>query len=93
MMPYGRIQPKENTMRVQEKFLLLILFTTAWIGLWIVGPEDPGSVYTNYEKAFFVAVLIGCFIQAVRVWSQFIQQRDAERLKKVLKRRDARPNQ
>jgi len=77
-------------MKPREKLILLTIFTAAWLGLWATGPETPGDKYSPWEFAIFVIVLTGCFIQAVRYWSQLIQQRDAERLKKVLKRRDAR---
>ena len=78
-------------MKPREKLILLTLFTAAWLGLWATGPETPGDNYTSWEIALFGGVLIGCFIQAVRFWSQLIQRRDADRLKKVLKRHDARP--
>jgi hypothetical protein len=80
-------------MKPIEKQIMLAIFTAAWIGLWMTGPEDPGAEYETWHFVLFAVVLIGCFIQAVRFWSQHIQYRDAERLKKVLKRRDARPNQ
>ena len=78
-------------MKPREKLILLTVFTAAWLGLWATGPETPGDKYNQWEIGLFAVVLVGCFIQAVRFWSQLIQRRDAERLKKVLKRRDARP--
>ena len=77
-------------MKPMEKLGCLTVLTAAWIGLWMTGPENPEDTYQPWHVAVFAIVLIGCFIQAVRYWSQHIQQRDAERLKKVLKRRDAR---
>ena len=79
-------------MKPIEKLGMLTVFTAAWIGLWMTGPENPGDTYEPWHVAVFALVLIFCFIQAVRYWSQHIQQRDAARLKKVLKRRDARPS-
>ena len=78
-------------MKPHEKLIMLTAFTVAWIGLWATGPETPGNKYSTVEVAMFTAVLIACFIFAVRFWSQHIQRRDAERLKKILGRRDARP--
>ena len=78
-------------MKPHEKLMMLTGFTVAWIGLWATGPETPGDKYSSFDVAVFAAGLIACFILAVRFWSQHIQRRDAERLKKVLRRRDARP--
>jgi len=79
-------------MKPKEKLILNGLFMFAWIGLWLTGPENPDNKYTDWQIAIFIAVLVGCFISAVRSWSQLIQQRDAERLKEILKRRDRRTN-
>ena len=79
-------------MKPTEKLILNGLFMFAWIGLWLTGPETPGTPYTGWQLAVFAIVLIACFISAVRSWSQLIQQRDAERLNEILKRRDRRTN-
>ena len=79
-------------MKPLEKLGCLTVITAAWIGLWMTGPENPQDKFTSFDVAVFAIFLVFCFIQAIRYWSQHIQQRDAERLKKVLKRRDARTN-
>ena len=77
-------------MKPREKLLLTALFTIGWIGLWLIGPEDPTKTYSDLDLGIFAAVLIAAFIFAVRSWSQLIQQRDAERLKRIMERRDRR---
>ena len=77
-------------MKPIEKIWMLAVGTAAWIGLWMTGPENPEEKYSTWELAVFAIVLVVCFVQFVRYSSQHIQQRDADRLKKVLKRRDAR---
>ena len=78
-------------MKPREKLIMLTVFTVAWIGLWMSGKEDPSEKYVSWEIAVFAFTLVICFVQFVRYSSQHIQQRDADRLKKVLQRRDARP--
>lgn len=77
-------------MKPIEKLWMLAVCTAAWIGLWMTGPENPEEKYSTWELAVFAGVLVFCFIQSVRYWSQHVQQRDADKLKEVLKRRDAR---
>jgi O-antigen/teichoic acid export membrane protein len=79
-------------MKPKEKLILIGLFMFAWIGLWMTGPENPDNKYTEWQIAVFIAVLVIGFVATVRAWSQHIQQRDADRLKEILKRRDRRPN-
>jgi hypothetical protein len=79
-------------MKPMEKIWMLAVCTAAWIGLWMTGPENPEEKYSSWEITVFAGVLVFCFVQFVRYSSQHIQQRDADRLKKVLKRRDARTN-
>lgn len=79
-------------MKPKEKLILNGLFMFAWIGLWLTGPENPNNEYTGWQLAIFAIVLIAGFISAVRSWSQLIQQRDADRLTEILKRRDRRTN-
>jgi len=77
-------------MKPREKMVLLTLFVGCWIGLWWTGPEEPGTKSETWELAVFATVLVVCFVQYVRFSAQQLRERDAERLKKVLKRRDAR---
>lgn len=79
-------------MKPKEKLILNGLFMFAWIGLWLTGPENPDNKYTDWQIAIFIAVLVTGFVSAVRSWSQLIQQRDADRLNEILKRRDRRTN-
>jgi hypothetical protein len=79
-------------MKPKEKLILNGLFMVAWIGLWLTGPENPDNKYTDWQIAIFIAVLVLGFVSAVRSWSQLIQQRDADRLNEILKRRDRRTN-
>jgi hypothetical protein len=58
----------------------------------MTGPENPEEKYSAWELAIFATVLVICFVQFVRYSSQHVQQRDRDRLKKVLGRRDARTN-
>jgi cation transport ATPase len=75
-------------MKPQHKLWILTVFTGAWIGLWMTGPENPGDNYSTFDVYLFGAVLIICFIQSVRYWSQYFQQRDADKLQQLLKRHD-----
>lgn len=79
-------------MKAIEKLWMLAVCTAAWIGLWFIGPENPEDTYTTWELAVFAAVLVFCFWKAVQLWSRHYQEKNAERLKEVLKRRDARTN-
>ena len=77
-------------MKPKDKLWMLLVFTGAWIAMWMMGPENPGDKYETWELVVFAAVLILCFWKSVSLYSRHVQQRDADRLKKVLKRRDAR---
>lgn len=79
-------------MKPKEKLILNGLFMFAWIGLWLTGSENPDNKYSDWQIAIFIAVLVIGFVSAVRSWSQLIQQRDADRLTEILKRRDRRTN-
>ena len=79
-------------MKPRDKMVLLTVFVGCWIGLWWTGPEEPGTKYEPWELGMFAAVLVFCFVQYVRISTQHIRERDADRLKKVLQRRDARNN-
>jgi len=75
-------------MKPIHKLWILLGFTAAWIGLWMTGPENPDDTYAPWELALFAVVLVICFGQAVRIWSQHFQQRDADKIQEMLKRRD-----
>ena len=79
-------------MKPKESTLLSLAFIAAWTGLWLTGPENPGDTYGRGDWMFFWAGIIGAIIWTVRSYSRYVQERDAAKLKKVLKRRDARPN-
>jgi hypothetical protein len=75
-------------MKVQHKLWILLGFTALWIGLWMTGPENPDDSYAIWELYVFGIVLVACFVQAVRLSSQYVQQRDADKIRELLKRRD-----
>jgi hypothetical protein len=75
-------------MKPTHKLWILTGFTAAWIGLWMTGPENPDDTYSMWELYLFAAVLVFCFVQFVRISSQHFQQRDADKLRELLKRRD-----
>jgi hypothetical protein len=79
-------------MKPSEKLLLNGMFMFAWIGLWLIGPENPDTPYTGWQLAIFAVVLVAGFVSAVRSWTQLLQQRHADRLKEILERRDRRTN-
>ena len=77
-------------MKAREKLIMLTVFTAAWIGLWMSGKEDPSEKYVTWEIAVFAFTLVVCFVQFVRYSSQHIQERDRDKLRKLLRNRDAR---
>lgn len=77
-------------MKAREKLIMLTVFTAAWIGLWMSGKEDPSDKYMTWEIAVFAFTLVVCFVQFVRYSSQHIQERDRDKLRKLLRNRDAR---
>lgn len=79
-------------MTKREKLILNGLFLFAWIGLFLTGPEEPFDSYTDFQIVFGLGVVVLSVISTVRAWSKLIQERDAERLKHILERRDRRTN-
>ena len=79
-------------MKPREKLLLNGMFLFAWIGLWLIGPENPDNTYADWEIAICLSVVVLSFVLTVRAWTQLIRERDAERLKRILERRDRRTN-
>jgi len=79
-------------MKPKETLILSTLFIGAWIGLWLTGPENPSDTYTTIDWGIFWVGIIATVVLAIRSYSKFVQQRDAELVKKAMKRRDARPN-
>jgi len=77
-------------MKAREKLIMLTVFTAAWIGLWMSGKEDPSEKYVTWEIAVFAFTLVVCFVQFVRYSSQHVQERDRDKLRKLLRNRDAR---
>lgn len=77
-------------MKAREKLIMLTVFTAAWIGLWMSGKEDPSEKYVTWEIAVFAFTLVVCFVQFVRYSSQYVQERDRDKLRKLLRNRDAR---
>ena len=79
-------------LKPREKLLLLGMCTFAWVGLFMTGPENPDDKYGPFAIGMFAAGLVWAFVYAIHCWSQYIQERDADKLKELLKRRDNRPN-
>ena len=77
-------------MKPREKLILNGMFLFAWIGLWLIGPENPDNTYSDWEIAICLSVVVLSFVFAVRAWTQLIRERDADRLKHILERRDRR---
>ena len=79
-------------MKAREKLILNGMFLFAWIGLWLIGPENPDNGYSDWEIAVCITVIVLSFVLTVRAWTQLIRERGADRLKHILDRRDRRTN-
>lgn len=78
-------------MKPTEKIWCTAGLLTAWIGIWLTGPENPADTYDTGDRIVFFAVLAIGVYGLVRFWSQLAQQRYNEELKKKIRRRDSRP--
>jgi hypothetical protein len=78
-------------MKPMERIVLCWLFFVGWIGLWMTGPETPGDTYDKSAYIVLIAGLVAGVFMLVRAYAIFYRQQNAERLKKVLRNRDARP--
>ena len=79
-------------MRPIEKIWCTFGFTVAWIGIWLTGPENPTDVYGTSDYIVFFSVLVMLVVALVKFYSQLVQQRMSEEMKRKLRRRDSRPN-
>lgn len=78
-------------MKPKERIVMMWLLFAGWIGLWMTGPENPGETYDASAYALFIVGIGAIVFLIVRAYVLFYRHQNAERLKKVLKRRDARP--
>jgi len=78
-------------MKPVERIVICWLFFVGWIGLWLTGPETPGDSYgTAAHISFIAGIAFGVFL-LVRAYVIFYREQNADRLREVLRGRDARP--
>ena len=79
-------------MEIKYKITALSAVMVAWAMLWLVLPPEPGQTINAIEWIFFGATELAAFVLLIKWLGDYLQQRDNNRIRRVLQKHDTRAN-
>lgn len=79
-------------MEIKYKITALATVMIAWAMLWLALPPEPGQTINAIEWVFFGITELCAFVLLIKWLGDHLQQRDNDRIRRVLQKHDTRTN-
>ena len=79
-------------MKPIEKLAIVGPIMMAWTIVWLLMPRFPEETITAGEWAFFIVTQLVSLFLVVKWWSQYLQDKQSDHIKKAIRKHDRRTN-
>jgi hypothetical protein len=79
-------------MKPIEKLAIVGPIMMAWTIVWLLMPRFPEETINAGEWAFFIFTQLVSLFLVVKWWSQYLQDKQSDHIKKAIRKHDQRTN-
>jgi hypothetical protein len=79
-------------MKPIEKLAIVGPIMMAWTIVWLLMPRFPEETINAGEWAFFIFTQLVSLFLVVKWWSQYLQEKQSDHIKKAIRKHDQRTN-
>ena len=79
-------------MKPIEKLAIFGPIMMAWTIVWLLMPRFPEETINAGEWAFFIFTQLVSLYLVVKWWSQYLQDKQSDHIKKAIRKHDQRTN-
>ena len=79
-------------MKPIEKLVIVGPIMMAWTIVWLLMPRFPEETINAGEWAFFIFTQLVSLFLVVKWWSQYLQDKQSDHIKKAIRKHDQRTN-
>ena len=79
-------------MKPIEKLAIVGPIMMAWTIVWLLMPRFPEETINAGEWAFFIFTQLVSLYLVVKWWSQYLQEKQSDHIKKAIRKHDQRTN-
>lgn len=79
-------------MKPIEKLAIVGPIMMAWTIVWLLMPRFPEETINAGEWAFFIFTQLVSLYLVVKWWSQYLQDKQSDHIKKAIRKHDSRTN-